>query len=150
MAVLTTESTARLELHEKYAEEIQVNPALDRSLVSFQANKHEPFYGWFKYKEGFSSALVKYCLATLAEKPGILLDPFAGAGAALFASRELGWNAIGIEILPVGFFAMETRLAAERVKSDRFAEEVSRAGRESFAKYACQEFSFQHLRITGP
>ncbi len=33
---------------------------LNRKVVSFQANKDEPVYRWFKYKEGFSSKLVKY------------------------------------------------------------------------------------------
>jgi len=33
-------------------------------LVSFQANKSEPAYRWFKYKEGFSSRLVAWGHAT--------------------------------------------------------------------------------------
>ena len=80
-----TTTGAREALHKAYLPWLQVNTDLDRSLVSFQANKNEPFYRWFKYKEGFSSALVCYCLEKLAGKRGVLLDPFAGAGAALFA-----------------------------------------------------------------
>jgi hypothetical protein len=78
-------ATARDELMSRFASRVSVNPALDRTLVSFQANKKEAFYQWFKYKEGFSHRLVGYFLDTLAEQPGVLLDPFAGAGAALFS-----------------------------------------------------------------
>jgi len=73
-----------------YSDRICVNPRLTRRLVSFQANKDQPTYRWFKYKEGFSSRLVSYLLGSLAEGTGTLLDPFAGSGAALFASRDLG------------------------------------------------------------
>lgn len=36
--------------------------ALNRSLVSFQANKDKPVYRWYKYKEGFSASLIGYLL----------------------------------------------------------------------------------------
>jgi hypothetical protein len=42
-------SHARDALFEKFKSKITINPALDRTLVSFQANKHAPFSGWFKY-----------------------------------------------------------------------------------------------------
>ena len=54
--------TERKKLYKEYKNFIQVNYDLDRQLVSFQANKKEPFYAWFKYKEGFSSKLVEYFL----------------------------------------------------------------------------------------
>src|SRR5207244_7368570 len=93
---------------------IRHNPALDRSLVSFQANRKVPFYGWFKYKEGFSANLVDSLVRKMGKANGVLLDPFAGAGTALFVSRSLGWDSIGIEVLPIGPYVMEARLAAER------------------------------------
>ena len=33
----------------------------------------------------------------------MILDPFAGAGTAIFASAELGYDAEGIELLPIGW-----------------------------------------------
>src|SRR5438445_8756609 len=83
---------ARKALFDKYVDRIEVNPALSRSLVSYQSNRKRPFYRWFKYKEGFSAALVEHILRILPVKPGTLLDPFAGSGAALFAAREAGWQ----------------------------------------------------------
>lgn len=86
----------------KHAAKIHLEPALNRSIVSFQANKHRAVYRWCKYKEGFSANLVEYFLDRCKVHSGILLDPFAGSGAALFAASARGLNAEGIELLPIG------------------------------------------------
>jgi len=139
---------AREALYAAYADVLKVNAKLDRSLVSFRGNKAEPFYRWFKYKEGFSSALVAYCVNELADTTGTLLDPFAGAGAALFASRELGWNAIGVEVLPVGTYAMAARLAAEGVTPESFGDMVTEVNGISFGDWYDAEYRFRHITIT--
>src|SRR4051794_34078205 len=101
-ALCFASTECRALLYKKYQDRIVHNPDLDRTLVSFQANKRTPFYSWFKYKEGFSQKLVAYLLDRLWQRPtGVLLDPFAGAGAALFAARARGWQTQGIEVLPV-------------------------------------------------
>jgi DNA modification methylase len=79
-----------------------VDNALTRKLVSFQANKTRPYYRWYKYKEAFSANLVNYFFTKYSVKKGMILDPFAGAGTALFACCDLGYPAEGIELLPVG------------------------------------------------
>src|SRR5437762_6369353 len=103
--------TERQLLHNRMADKLETAYNFSRKVVSFQANKDEPIYRWFKYKEGFSSALVKYFLTEYGNNPGKLLDPFTGAGTTLFAGQELGWQSYGIEILPVGTFVMQTREA---------------------------------------
>ena len=151
MGVLTSEAATSAEreaLLHRYADRLSVNSDLDRTLVSFQANKDEPAYRWFKYKEGFSSRLVQYFLARLAERPGVLLDPFAGAGAALFAARDLGWDAVGIELLPVGLFVMDARQTAERVDPEKFAAEVRRLRSAVLAEAYDRAFAFPHITIT--
>ena len=52
----------RQKLFDQLADKLETAYNLSRKVVSFQANKDEPIYRWFKYKEGFSSALVKYFL----------------------------------------------------------------------------------------
>src|SRR5947209_623723 len=93
------DNSARRHLYKRYRSLIQINPALTRALVSYQANRRRPFYRWLKYKEGFSAALVEYFLASIERAPGRMLDPFAGSGAALFGGAEAGWQALGIELM---------------------------------------------------
>ncbi len=114
----------RVTLFENYQNQIEIDPKLDRTLVSFQANKKENFYRWFKYKEGFSKRLVKYFLFKYHPSPGHILDPFAGVGSTLFAARELNWDTTGIELLPVGVFALESRIVSEAVNLDKFKQEI--------------------------
>jgi DNA modification methylase len=99
----------RQKLYDRFADRLEKAFNLTRQLVSFQANKQEPVYRWFKYKEGFSSNLVTYFLNKYSENPRKVLDPFAGVGTTLFAGQALGWETYGIELLPVGVFVMETR-----------------------------------------
>jgi DNA modification methylase len=127
MEVLQTTATdsERKKLFLKYQDRIEIDPKLDRTLVSFQANKQEALFRWFKYKEGFSKRLVKYFLSKYHPSSGHVLDPFAGAGATLFAAKELGWQSTGIELLPVGIFAIKARLASEKIDINEFADAIS-------------------------
>ena len=90
------------ELLEYFQEKLSVEPNISRKMVSFQANKEKPSYRWFRYKEAFSAELVQYLLQKQSIPKGMILDPFAGAGTAIFASAELGYDAEGIELLPIG------------------------------------------------
>ena len=101
--------TERQKLLDRLEVQLETAYNLNRKVVSFQANKDEPIYRWFKYKEGFSAQLVKYFLSKYSPKPGRVLDPFAGIGTTLFAGQELGWESYGIELLPVGIFAIQAR-----------------------------------------
>lgn len=141
-------TVARDALYARYRTRIQHNSALDRTLVSFQANRSVPFYGWFKYREGFSEQLVRYLLNRLRPRPGTLLDPFAGGGAALFAARSLGWQTIGIEVLPVGIHAMHARMRAEQLDVNALKATISRLESITFARYRSEEFAFHHIAIT--
>jgi hypothetical protein len=141
-------TVARDRLEEKYASIIKTNPWLDRTLVSFQANKELPFYRWFKYREGFAAPMVKKVLSGLFDKPGTLLDPFAGAGSALFAGRELGWKTTGIELLPSAVFAIQSRLAAEELDRTEFAKAVQRFLSGKWKDIEPAKAGFRHVRIT--
>src|SRR5438477_12188830 len=100
MLLADTRTKDRDALFERFEPKIRINPDLDRTLVSYQADKETPFYGWFKYREGFTSRLVHYLLKKVHPRPGVLLDPFAGSGAALFGAANRGWKTLGIEVLP--------------------------------------------------
>lgn len=89
-------------LTQYFSDAFMVDDALTRKLVSFQANKARTYYRWYKYKEAFSADLVEYLFCRYNVIHGKVLDPFAGAGTALFASSSLGYDSEGIEVLPVG------------------------------------------------
>lgn len=112
---ISLENIAQLdrELANHFAGRLETCRALSRLLVSFQANKSRSVYRWYKYKEGFSAALIEFLLKEYEICSGVILDPFAGSGAALFVAAEQGLQAEGIEVLPIGQLLVEGRQAFE-------------------------------------
>jgi DNA modification methylase len=143
-----TPQAARASLYGRFRARLVTNEKLDRTLVSFQANRSLPYYRWLKYKEGFSAQFIEYVIDELALSPGVLLDPFAGTGAALFAARRMGWDAIGIELLPVGFLAIEARLAAERVNAQSLQRQITKLQKTRCEDLYSPEWRLQHVPIT--
>lgn len=139
----------RTYLFSRFWSKILPNPELSRALVSFQANLRTPIYGWFKYKEGFSAKMVKFLLTQLTDNPGVLLDPFAGSGTALFAARSLGWNTLGIELLPVGLAIADARLAAQQVDLNLLIEAFREVAKVRWEDYYDGNYAYKHIPITA-
>lgn len=137
----------REKLYNHFKDRLETAYYLNRQSVSFQANKTEPIYRWFKFKEGFSSALVKYFLDRYAEKPGKILDPFAGAGTTLFTAQELGWKSYGIELLPVASFIMRIRQAIKNIDIN-ILKETKENIFESLDEIKQPEQHIKHISIT--
>jgi DNA modification methylase len=114
------------ELRAHFRGKLLVQPALTRSLVSFQANKARPVYRWYKFKEAFSAGLVEYLLEKYQIAAGRLLDPFAGSGTALFAAAGLGLDADGIELLPIGQQIVRTKQLLDAGLSAEDCEHLTR------------------------
>lgn len=112
-ALLARIAEADAELEAYFRPKLKVEPSLTRRLVSFQDNKNRPAYRWFRYKEGFSAALVQDMLRRCGVHQGPVLDPFAGSGTTLFAARDKGLEAHGIELLPIGQEIIAVRLLLE-------------------------------------
>ena len=144
---ITPKTDERDRLYEKYEGLIETDFNLNRTLVSYQANKQEPFIGWFKFKEGFSKKLIRNFIDKYHPKPGHIFDPFAGIGTTLFTARELGWDATGVELLPAGIMAMEARLAADQAAGDEFIQAI-REFKDSFDESSNPAFQIKHIPIT--
>lgn len=108
-AILDAIDALSMNVEQGYQGLLRVDRSLSRGLVSFQANKSRSVYRWYKFKEAFSAGLVEYLLGRYGISGGILLDPFAGSGTALFASAGLGMSAEGIELLPIGQWIVGTK-----------------------------------------
>lgn len=146
--VLEIIQTGNAELEQRFASKLRVNSRLSRQLVSFQANKNKPAYRWFKYKEGFSEALVHYLINTLGIERGKLLDPFAGTGTTLFAAGEAGLDSLGIELLPVGCEIIEVRQQIQGHERE-LGDVLLRWQKEKPWQNQLQNQVFPHLRITA-
>jgi DNA modification methylase len=141
----------RNELFQNYQDKLKINRQINRSLISFQANKNEPFYRWFKYKEGFSSTFVKYILNLFGTTGSdqTVLDPFAGIGTTVTTSIQNGFNAIGIELLPPGILATKARIAASCIEPDDFSNILKSIENLNFQdKNTDDRYFFKHLTIT--
>ncbi|MCS7072147.1 MAG: hypothetical protein NZM00_11620, partial [Anaerolinea sp.] len=136
------------DLERRFASKLIVNRHLNRQLVSYQANKTRPVYRWFKYKEGFSEALIHYLISALDLKRGRLLDPFAGAGTALFAAAARGLESTGIELLPVGCEIIEVRRLLQEHETELRAVVRRWLDKRPWKADRLPAWSFPHLRIT--
>lgn len=137
---------SRLDSH--FNQKLEVNPDLDRTLVSFQANKVQRGYRWFKYREGFSEKLIRYTFNRLGITSGKVLDPFAGSGAALFVARDMGMDSVGIELLCIGSEIMKARKALSNGSAHKFQEKLTQWKEERPWTTTKKTKPFPHLRIT--
>lgn len=140
-------SKERKALYKKYSSKFSKDTFLSRKIVSFQANKTTPVYRWFKYKEGFSADLVKYYLRKFNIHNAAVLDPFAGTGTTMFASAELGYNSVGIELLPVGVFFMDLRKDLKDIDVE-YMEDIYASLWTSLSQIKSNKKYINHVAIT--
>lgn len=136
------------QLYQRFQNKFLVDPSLTRLIVSFQANKTRPIYRWYKYKEAFSASLIEYLLQQYKTTQGKVLDPFAGSGTALFAVRETGIDADGIELLPIG----QQIINAKKLLNSEFTledfERIKNWTKFQVWKQCDQKKNLPELRIT--
>ncbi len=136
------------ELTGRFVDKMKVNDDLDRTLVSFQANKSEIGHRWCKYREGFSAELIRYVIQKTGVR-GTILDPFAGSGTSLFVAAELGLNAVGIELLPCSVEIIEVRRSVLRAEKEKLAKAIRATVAKRKWAAAGEVETFPHLRITA-
>jgi len=104
---------AREALHTHYEDRL-VDKFGYRQLVTYVPNKSEPIHNWFDYKEGFSKKLVEGLLVEFDARPDeLVLDPFCGCGTTPLTCQQLGYPAVGLDILDVAVFAAQVKLRTD-------------------------------------
>ena len=156
--IITIQNPGSLELEEiyqlnaeyerQYENKFLIEPFLSRSLVSFQANKGRAVYRWFKYKEAFSAGLVEFLLNQHRMPGGVLLDPFAGIGTALFAAGTFEMKAEGIELLPIGQRIIETKQLIDWDLQSSDVKTIQKWADEKPWEHTKEKNSLKELRIT--
>ena len=134
-------------LKDRFARALVVNPSLTRQLVSFQANKTQANFRWYKFKEAFSALLIDHLLEIYKVTEGPVLDPFAGSGTTLFVASGRGITSEGIEVLPTSQQLILSRLKFEAGLSPKEVERLRRWEAGSW-KEAESTLRLPELRIT--
>jgi DNA modification methylase len=79
--------------------------------VTFAYNASEPIHRWSPYVEGFSSSLVRRLINELSiDTKHLLLDPFSGCGTLNITAKLANINSVGVEMNPLMFFVLKTKL----------------------------------------
>ena len=138
----------RRRLHERFSHRISTRSIFTRRTVSYQGNRNAPGFRWMKYKEGFSSSLVKNLLSE--HEATAVLDPFAGIGTVPLVAARQTESAFGIEIMPVGVLVGQGIAHAANGTSRSAFEKASRALVQhlSSPQQAPEEHGFPHVPIT--
>jgi hypothetical protein len=126
---------------------LRVDPALTRSLVSFQANKTAPCHRWFRFKEGFSAALVDHLFEELGVE-GPILDPFAGVGTTLHVASQCGIPSVGVELLPAAVEAIQVRRMLQQRDGKEMAARLRQFAEHQSWERAGPTRQYAHLRTT--
>ncbi|MCM1511615.1 MAG: site-specific DNA-methyltransferase [Oxalobacter formigenes] len=100
----------RCRLEKKYSELVKITEILNRKSASYQASKKDPLHSLIRYKEGFSSDLVKFLINECGLSKGqTVLDPFAGSGTTAMTASENGINSIGYDVMPFSKIILEAK-----------------------------------------
>lgn len=149
MVNLTKEILKQVDgLERRFSHVLEVNKDFDRKVVSFQANKTLPVFRWYKYKEGFSVALLNYLFKKTGIRKGRIIDPFAGIGTTLFAANVHGINSLGIELLPIGCEVIQTRLDLLKLGKKKAIVAINEWREKKPWLRTNVKDSFSHLGIT--
>ena len=81
------------------------------SLLNFSDESDKFRQRWYRYKEGYSTKLVKKIINVYNVcDSGVIVDPFLGSGSTIVAANELDLKGIGFEVNPFSFFLSSLKL----------------------------------------
>jgi site-specific DNA-methyltransferase (adenine-specific) len=75
-------------------------------LVNWSGAATQPIHRWFRYREGFSPALISEL--GLGRR---ILDPFCGSGSIMVGAAQQARTAVGIDVNPLAVFVSRVKLS---------------------------------------
>ncbi|HKY75199.1 MAG TPA: SAM-dependent methyltransferase [Acidimicrobiia bacterium] len=75
-------------------------------LVHWAGAARQPIHRWFRYREGFSPALITSL--GLGQR---ILDPFCGSGSIMVGAAQQGRTSVGIDVNPLAAFVSRVKLS---------------------------------------
>lgn len=102
----------------------------------------------FEHNAPFPSELAKRCILTGSPLGGHVLDPFLGSGTTVDVARELGRNAVGIELNPEYTTAFVNFMIARGVKRENWSVLIDTLRTESphYAEWRGNKRNFKKPR----
>ena len=78
--------------------------------VNFRESMTVPIHRWYGYKEGFSPSFVNEFISKYAKSDNCLIfDPFGGVGTTGLEAIKMGYNAILMDVNPLGIFVSSVK-----------------------------------------
>lgn len=74
--------------------------------VNFSGSYEQPVHRWFRYREGFSPAMMRHI-----QSGSRVYDPFCGCGTALIEAARQEIEAVGTDVNPLAVFVARTKSA---------------------------------------
>jgi hypothetical protein len=111
-------------------------------LVHWAGAATQPIHRWFRYREGFSPALI-----TKLGLGSRVLDPFCGSGSIMVGAAQQGRESVGIDVNPLATFVSRVKLSPLPA-ADVAAATVFRDGFEARAA-AVEPWPAPTLRIAS-
>lgn len=102
-------------------------PSQDEMPVLTRQSTRYSAHGLHEYRGKFNPQIVR-AIGNLLQLPhdAWVLDPFCGSGTCLLECAHVGWNAVGIDLNPLGVFISNAKLEAMRVDTTVLAAHVQR------------------------
>jgi hypothetical protein len=83
-----------------------------QNLVNFSTARTEPYQKWVRYREGYSTELVKELInrSKLNTDRHFIADPMMGSGTTLLTATNLGFDSIGLDVNPYCEYLINSKL----------------------------------------
>ena len=83
-------------------------------LVNFSTAKNQPYQRWVRYREGYSTILVKELITRSQIDPQkmFIADPMMGSGSTLVAAKSIGYDTLGMDVNPYCEMITNLKLAS--------------------------------------